>query len=465
MQDRKKNAIKGKTNKPRVSNRLSLDAERPIPIGYGNNVFSFVHQVSYIPFLQPKDNFAQTLIETRFLSDTHNACVVTKKDYCAGEGFHYTNSDKPFSEDQKNWFKSMNRKNQSALKINKKIFEDLFTWGNVPIEIIKTTVTGKNYLYVIPHSFLEWRLGKPNDDDVVEYAIQSKLFLKNTGAYLTADALKKSKKLPIYNPMNTDKQNWEKDEFGGYRTLLWLKNDVSGFPYYGMPSAIASLIYQILEYKSARYNLDNFDNNMIAAAILALKGSLGQEEANKIAKEIIKQHTGDGKRGRTVVIASEEGIDGSDFHKIDTKADGSFKESDDAWSQKIILANQWDAILAGIISPSTLGKGSGFLTKIYEQKLKSVIIPAQQTLMDEVWSTIFEIANDWLKLDIDVENIAIKNSIDISGLTDVDITPAVTRNEVRKAKGLAEDNTPAGKEYMKSTGPVAKQKEEGGDDV
>lgn len=462
MQGNKSKAvIKSKTKKLNVSNQISLDAENPIPIGHGNNVFSYVHNVSYIPFLQPKDNFGQLLLEARYSSVTHNACINTKKDYCAGVGFHYPDGTE-LDKDFETWLKSMNLKNQSAVKINQILFEDKFTWGNVPIEVVRMTVMGKNKMFVYPHSFLEWRLGKPNEDDVVTEALQSKLFLRSNG-YLTAESLKRSKRLPIYNPMNTEKQNWFKDEKGVYRTLIWYKNDVSGFPYYGMPSALAALIYEILEYKSARYNLDNFDNNMVVAAILALKGQLSQEEANRLSKQIIKTHTGDGKRGRTVVLASEEGIDGSDLHKMDTKTDGSFNESDNLWTQKIILANEWDSILAGIISASTLGKGSGFLTKILENKFRFVIQPEQKDVVTEVWSNIFNIAKSWLNLDIDVDKIAIKNSIDISGLTDVDITPAVTVDEVRTAKGLSEIGGEEGKKMLGAK--AQQQKQTGGEDV
>lgn len=435
---------KRKRNKTSASNQVKLDAKRPIPFENNSQVFSFINQSAYLPFLPPLDDFARQLLECRLLSATHNACVTTKKDYCAGQGFHDakgTELDKRIVE----WFKSMNLKNLSATKINKNVFEDKFTYGNVPIEVVRFTVAGDKKLFVYPHSFLEWRLCKPDDDGVIRSAIQSKLFLRE--GYITSEMLKLSKKLPVYNPHNTEKENWLKDKNGVERTLIWYKNSVTGFEHYGVPSALSSMIFQLLEYKGARYNLDEFDNNMVVASILALKGTMTDAEANKIAKRIIDQHSGDGKRGRTVVVNSEEGsVSGSELHKLDTHKDGSFTEADNGWTQKIILANQWDAILAGIVSPSTLGKGSGFLTKIQELKFKTVIKPEQDDIMDEVWSYIFEIATAWLGFDFDRYEMAIKNNIDISGLTDVDITPAVTVDEVRTSKGL----------------PQAKDKKKGG---
>lgn len=448
-----KTAPKAKSRKPAVSNVAKLDAENPIPFE-GGRAFSFVQSVRYLPFLAPKDDYAQNLLEARLLSDTHNACVVTKRDYCAGVGIHDVNG-KDLAEEVLAFFRSMNLKNENFTKLTKKILESHFTYGNTPIELVRFTVGKEKRFFVYVHNFLEWRLCEPNEDDIVTHAVQSKLFLRK--GYLTADEIKKSKKLPLYNPRNRDKDNWHRDEKGVERTLIWYLNPVTGIDHYGLPSALSSMIYQILEYKGARYDLDNFDNNLVLGGLLALKGNLSDGEANRIARQIIATHTGDGKRGRVAVVASEEGIDASSFHNYDTAKDGSYIQADDKWMQKIILANQWDAILAGIISPSTLGKGSGFLTKIYEIKLNTVIKPQQRELMEDVWGHIFKLAQEWTGLKLDDYAFGLENAIDISGLTDVDITPAVQVNEVRQAKGLPEDPAMKGK-YMKSTGPQEAEK-------
>jgi hypothetical protein len=454
--------LKPKTKRVGVSNKVELDAKNPIPFEHGQTSFSYINDSRYLKFLPEEDNMGQNLLEARLLSVTHNACVTTKKDYCAGEGFQDLKG-KDIDKNILEWFRCMNLRSQSVVNLNKKIFEAFFTLGNVPIELVKFTVAKKNYLYIYVHNMLEWRLGYPDDDDNVNEAIQSKLFTKRS-LHLTRDQIKKLKKIPIYNPLKSEKDNWVKDEKGAYRTLIWYKNEVTGFPYYGLPSAVSSMIHQILEYKGARYNLDNFDNNMVPSAILALKGNYSEAEASKIAKKIVAQHSGDGRRGRVIVLANEEGLEDTNFHKLENQTDGSFTQADNGWTQKIILANQWDAVLSGLVNPSTLGKGAGFITKILENKLKTVIIPAQQDLMNEVWSHIFKIATEWLKLPFDNYELAIKNSIDISGLTDVDITPAVQINEVRKAKGLPEDPGKNGV-YMKSSAPTAQpnEEEEGGE--
>lgn len=428
-------AVQAKTKAP-VTSKVEIDPDDPIPFEHTGRAFSFINNTQYIPFLGGDDNFAQKLLEARMLSITGNRCIITKRDYCAGSGFHDAEG-KEVDKEIMDWLKSLNIKNESAREICRQIFDSHFTWGNTPIELVRMTVGRKKVFFVYVHSFLEWRLGVPDENDIVTYAVSSKLFVR--GAYVSAEMLKNAKKLPLYNPRNREKKNWYTDSAGVERTMIWYKNSVAGFPHYGLPENVASLITEVLEYKGQRFNLDMFENNMVVDALLALKGNISQPEANKIGKTIIKAHTGDGKRGRVVVVASEEGIDGSDFHNMDTYKEGSYVDSDNAWVNKIILANGWDAVLAGIVSSTTLGKGSGFLTKIHEIKQITVIDPAQEDMIDKVWSIIFNIAQDWLGLGFDQYTWDIQNSIDISGLTDVDITPAVQVNEVRKAKGLTED--------------------------
>ncbi len=437
-----------------ISNRSELSASTPIPFEGGIG-FSYVDSVEYLPFLEGKDDYAQLLLESRLLSNTHNACIVTKKDFCAGSNFRYED-DSPIPSDVTDWFKSMNLHGEAVIEINKQIFESFFTFGNTPIEIVKVQVGSTKKLFIYVHNFLEWRLCRPNEDDIITHAIHSKLFSKRNSVILPED-FKKLKKLPIYNPARAENENWIKDKNGTERTLIWYKNRVAGFNYYGLPSSVAGLIYEVLEYKGARFNLDNLDNNMVVSALLLLKGNLSQTETDKIGKRAIATHTGDGKRGRVMVLSSEEGLEGSDLHNLETHKEGSYTESDNLWTQKIILANQWDAVLAGILSSSTLGKGSGFLSKILEIKQNTVIRPAQLDLETKVWSTIFEVANKWLQLKIDIPKIKIKNAIDISALTDVDISPAVKVDEVREAKGLSKIGGEKGEKFLGEIGADQKR--------
>lgn len=450
MQQNKKQKPAQKNAKVKVVNQVKIDPTTPVPFEFGSASasYSVISGQPFIPFLPPKNDFANMLMEARLTGVTHGACIRTKRDYCTGAGFHDLQS-RTLDKGIIDWFKSMNLENESAHKLVRKMFGTHFTFGNTPVELVRFTVAGKRKLYVYVHNLREWRLGKPDKDGFIRYAIHSPFFAHK--GMLTSDELKASRRVNLYNPQRRQRDIWTKGEKGEERTLIWYKSEIEGFPFYGLPESVASMIFSLLEYKGGRFNLDNFDNNMVLGALLALKGNLSQNEANRIGKEIIKTHTGDGRRGRVAVVASEEGIDSSTFHQFDTQKDGSYTQADSNWTQKIILAHNWDAVLAGIVSPSTLGKGSGFLSKIIEHKMNTVIKPERMDLMEDVWNHVFSIAEEWMGLPFSSFEIDIKNHIDISGLTDVDITPAVQVNEVRRAKSLPEDPNMDGV-YMKAAG-------------
>lgn len=431
-----------------ITNQVKLDDENPIPFEFGGFAFSNINRRRYIPFLQPNDDFFKTLLEAKTLSSTQNACIETKKDYCAGKGM-IEKDDKDFDPAFSEWMLRVNARNESAHTINRKAFGTHMTFGNTPVEVVRFTTGGKKKVFIYVHSPLEWRLEWPDDNTgIVKNAIHSKLFLRV--GYVSNSLLKDSRTVPIYdlsNPANP--KNWMRDDWGAERTMIWLRNDMDGYDYYGMPQSVSSLINQVLEYKGARYNLDNLDNNMVVGGLLTLKGAVTQDEANIVAKSIIKSHTGDGKRGRVAVVASEEDIAGSDFHQYNVKTDGSYLQFDDKQVQKIIMANQWDPMLAGIAPAHSMGKGNTFLRTIYDIKKQTVIAPLQEFLLQNLWIPVQRIIQDHTGLKAADYNLGFKNIDPISIIADVDPTPAIKVNEVRAALDLpVDDLDPTGNMYL-----------------
>lgn len=444
-----------------VSNQVKL-GKNPIPFEYGGDAFSYVQGSRYSPFLYPDDNYAKTLLEAKTLSVTHNACVETKKIYCAGRGLYDVNG-KDFSSDVTTWLKRLNIKGESQFHINRKAFGSFFTFGNIPVEIVRLTVMGKKKLFIYVHSILKWRLGWPDTSGNITYAIHSRLFLRS--GITASELLKEALVLPLYDPERKDSKNWLVDKNGVERTMIWIKNDMDGYETYGMPSSIASLMYQVLEYKAARYNMDNFDNNMVVGGLLALKGTVSQDEANRIGRSLIQTHSGDGNRGRIIVVASEEGqIEGSEFHQYETQKEGSFVESDSKVMDKIILANEWSSLLAGLPQAGSMGKGNTYFRTEYEIKKKTVIDPAQDFIANSLWIPVFEIAAKWLGKNFDGYDLGILDIDPVSVLSEVDPTNALQLNELRTAIGLPLDNTPKGKMYMFELAP-SKSVNKGGGNV
>ena len=403
-----------KIAKSRVTNKVTLDPRNPIPLELGNIPLSSVDGRRYIPFLSPKDNFFNTLLEARLQSTTQNACVVTKTNYTVGDGVVIRNlKDKQVADPQwLEFFKYSNNKRQGFNRVYRTIVETFLTFGNVPIEIVVGSAGKKKFLNIYVKNQLDCRLEWPDKNFEVNNLIVSRFFRKQGSVTLTEE---NCTAIPLYKagPGTKDKMWLEGKDADGKptgvkRTAIWLKNDVAGYDYYGLPSYVSALINELQEYQGGRYNLDNLENNMTIGGMLILTGNLSEDEASKVSDTIINQHSGEGKRGRVAVVASEEGIDNSKYISYDTHKDGSFIELDDKAMQKIIFANEWDSVLAGLPSGGGLGKGNGYLNEVYQQKLKTVIRPLHRLIHDSVIVPLCEIADaelgtKWSEYEIDVQ--------------------------------------------------------------
>ena len=84
-----------------TSNVASLDVKNPIPYEPSGESSAFhlaKKNKKYLPFLEPKDNFFQLLLEAKLLSPTNSSCVNSKTNFCIGKGLYIKDSseDKEF---------------------------------------------------------------------------------------------------------------------------------------------------------------------------------------------------------------------------------------------------------------------------------------------------------------------------------------------------------------------------------
>lgn len=397
----------------RVRNEVNLDPVKPIPIEFAGLSYVAINGSGYIPFLYPKDNFFATLLEARLLSVTQNACISTITNYAVGEGVYIKNLTKEQKVDPNftNLMKYANAKRQNMNSILRQVFDSYKTFGNVPIEIVRGMAGGKKFLYVYPKNLLDCRLAFPDKDDEVKAMIYSKYFRRSGWTY----DRDKVKEIPLYKCGPGNKASYWLEDGRVQRTALWLSNEVAGYDYYGMPSSVSSISHQKLEYDTVRFNLDNIENNMVMGGAIFLTGNMSEDEANKITNQIIKRHTGAGKRGRIGVYSSEQDITDAKFVQFDTHKDGSYVELDDKVQSKIIFSNEWDSVLAGLAHTGSLGKGAGYMEQIYSQKLQTVIRPLQNKIVDGFLDPLMEICDEWFgtqwatTYDLDIKPLQIIN--------------------------------------------------------
>lgn len=428
-----------------TSNVASLDVKNPIPFeptGVSSAFHFTARNKKYLPFLAPKDNFFQLLLEAKLLSPTNNSCVNSKTNFCVGNGIYIKDNkqNKDFSE----FIKKVNKKGESLNKVTKSIFNNHFTVGNNFVEIVRGKVGSKKFVKVINRPFLDCRLSEPNDDDICESVFISKKFRRKNAWNLIED---EAVELPIY--YGDEKMNWYKDQLGFEHCIIHVKNSVPGYDYYGMPDNVSSLPWQILEYKAARYNIDLIENNLVVGGVIFLDGNVTQEEGKKIGQDIIYSHTGDGKYGRWAVVSGQN-ISKASLQQFNTNSEGSFLKMDDNVESKIIDSNNWDSALYGQHQTSGIGNGGyAYLSAVFETKQKTVIEPSQNLIIEDFFNPLFEIYDNWMGTTFSELEIGFEKVTPVSFAGEIDVNKVLTKDEGREIIGKPALGNEKGGEFIK----------------
>lgn len=427
-----------------VKNQSITDPDQPVPIEFNGSLFRYVKSKKYIPFLGSNDKFAEILLQARLTSASQNACISSISQSLIGKGIALRDG-KQMHPDLLAWMKSVNRYRHTFDESLIAIADGERTFGNQFVEVVKGTILGKKFIKIYPHSFLKCRLAaleNETDDSEIQKVIISNSFINKTGYFYKESDLQ----IPIWSPNILDQKNvWVKDSNGNFRTMLFFKNEVSGVDYYGLPASIAGLRYQILEAKAAQFNIDNFDNNMILGGMLIFKSGMTQSEAVATAREILMTHVGNGKTGRIAVVSSEEGIGEVDFKPYTTAKEGSYNESDKRWEEKIIAANEWDSVLAGINRSSSLGNGSQYIRSIWDVKDAVLLNPLRNRLISKVIKPILRIWGEHFNVkEVFDYEFELHTNMPFSFMGDLDPNTFFQVNEARAKAGLVGDDAKKG---------------------
>lgn len=450
--------IKQEARKLTVENKISLNPTEPIPIQYGgDSLYTHVGR-NYYPFLGSDDNLPNLLLEARLTSTTQNACITSIASSVVGEGLQVLDTE-VVNNDWLAFLAKCNNEDQSLDDLLTGATDGERSLGNQFVEIVKLELNGQKFMRVFLHPFQFCRL-QDNEGLPAKNVIISRLLAKKG---MRSIDTKRVKILPLWSSSPLDKEAcWKKNSDGSFSTMIHIKNEVSGIEHYGLPASIAGLRYQVLEGKSAQYNLDNFENNMILGGMLILKGSMTKDEAQAQAQEIMLTHIGEGKTGRIAVISSEGGLDDAEFKPYSTQGEGSYIEFDKRLEQKIIAANNWDSILAGITREGSLGNGSQQVRSIYDVKEASLLKPLRKKMIDKLVRPLAIIfADHFGAKEVAGYKFAFKPSMPFSFMGDLDPSTFFRVNEARKLAGLEPDDTENGNKYLSQMKPTSKQDVQG----
>lgn len=428
-----------------------LDPNQPVPVEFTSTYFRTKKGMKYIPFLGADDNLANIFLAARLASSSQNACIGSIAQSLIGKGIKVKDVETPNAQ-LVEWMKSVNNYRHSFNELLVGTVDGERTFGNQFIEVVRGEVAGKRFLKIYNKSIMTCRLAAQEDDSAEEqYVLVSNSF-NSTKLYTTSNK-DADLQIPIWHPNPlTEAEVWKQDG-KVERTMIHFKNEISGIPWYGLPASVAGLRYQILEAKAAQFNIDNFDNNMILGGMLIFKASMTPEEAQANAKEILMTHIGEGKTGRIAVISSEEGINEVDFKPYSTQREASYNESDKRWEEKIISANQWDSVLAGINRSSNFGNGSQYIRSIWDVKDAVLLHPLREKLIAKVIKPILEIWADWFNVpDVAKYEYSLQTNMPFSFMGDLDPNTFFQLNEARQKAGLPPDDV-NGKKYLSEMRP------------
>ncbi len=407
-----------------VTAEVKLDAHNPIPLEL-ENVFGFSPGGNkFIPFFAGSDSvygynsFFINILRARQESPTQNACIVAKTRYTIGDGIILNNSADKKGSDDKAWTEFARRCNVDGKALNtvlREVFDNLYTFGNACIEIVKGEVGGRRFLHVYCKNTLDCRKAWPDENNTSNAVVISRWFRK-PGVYNLTQRF--NIRIPFYRtgPGNKSKY-WVPDAMAKenpakdgttltgdtpangtrvWRTAIWIKDEYPGYDHYGLPSWLSSLVFGKLEYESAYFNLDNIDNNMNPGGMLTVASSMSEEEVTKLSRKLNRQYLGKGKKGRLLVVASENGVESSRYEPFSTIKEGSYIDLVNISREEIISANEWDGALIGKSEKGTMGKGGSYMNELYQQKIKTVIKPRHRQVKDELLTPLMEIADEWL---------------------------------------------------------------------
>lgn len=435
---------KGKAD-VKVHDVIDLDNKSlPIPTNFDNAGFVSLGGFNYIPFFNPDDDQFKKLLTLRLLSPTQNSCIGDKVFYSVGDGLQIRDKEFPAAFDRK-----INNKRQLIDDILTKIFDGLYQDGNKFIEVARVTVGSKRLVHVYEHSNLDCRLEEDPKGYDPTYVIRSREFRK-TGMIKNVD---KGIRIPLWTDLPMPGQKvWMRDELGVERTMFHIKNDVSGVDGYGLPSNFAGLMQTALEYKSSKFNLDNFENNMFIGGVLMIQGSMSPDDEKKLMRNIKKMHTGDGTYNRIMTLTSQEGITDSKFIPFSENKEGHFLELDNRVEEKIISANQWSKEIMDLKDGSGLGKGDNYLKTLFKAKYRTVIKPSQDKVMNNFIWPLMSIIDEHTGSSWSKEDWFIKPAIPVSFEGELDINSLLTVDEGREEIGRKAIGGEVGKKMVSEVG-------------
>ena len=155
---------------------------------------------------------------------------------------------------------------------------------------------------------------------------------------------------------------------------------------YGLPKWVGAFYDAQVESLIGQYSANHFENGITLSAILSI--DLGEYNTpedliaakNKLEKNI--KGTSEGRSGKTLIHASNSGVDAPVYTVFPMEKEGSFSKLQETTENNIVKANQWFRSLAGLQTAGSLGNNQQLRNEwsLAEKQIKNM----QYKITDEI---------------------------------------------------------------------------------
>lgn len=388
-----------------------------------------------IPWFKNRNDFALILNRSLEVSPTHRSCILTKSDYVAGDGFtlHVGNSSsvlvtKTKTENQATpsdnvikdvteWISNVNVSEDTLSDVVKKININWESFGIVWWEEIRGQVAGKKFYHI----------------DVID---SPKVLYKggsdDSEVYVSADWS------PDYTstnkPVAVKVGDWVKDENGVERKIQCVKFYAPLRDTYGIPPAIACLLFAHLELEIPSHNLERFLTDFMPKIFMQffVPDGMTDTEKKNFYDDLEKTYTRKGGKRRSMFaqIVESKNLEANIHEFAKQQDDGDFLDLTDNAEAVIFKSHQWHPLLAGVPTPAGLGN-SNLVMNVFHLYNRTTITPRQKLILSKIINPTFARSAEWLGGSWKEHSLGLSTSVPIAFVGDLDVNKIFTKDEGR----------------------------------
>lgn len=351
-----------------------------------------------IPFFDGGDASLDLFLKLRMFSSTHAAVIGSISDYVLGGGFTVEYGRRRGVAVRKDKKKEITDTEEEAywqfiesfidtgklMTIAERLLDNYSTYGNAMLEIVLSNIAGTPFAKLHNHDADRCRYLSTDEG-------QQKMFW--VSPLWSYDYLRRydPELIPLYSP-NNESSYLEID--GIKRTMIHLKNEVTGFNWYGLPPALASLYHQYGELQLGEYTTEGYANQFTGKMFFEAVGDPeDNEQVDKFKEAIERNYTYKGNRRSSIMARIvRDKDDYSKVHEFKTNTDEKFHDvMKDINEEQILKTHNWHHVLLGVKVAGSLGNSNEF-AEVFKNKYKTKIKPLQNKILGVLNEAIREVA-------------------------------------------------------------------------